>query len=69
VSLPDFISVVPVEPIVSPCVNICRIGKDRLCEGCRRTIDEVARWTSMTPAERDSIMAELPSRPIAPSQS
>ena len=67
-SLPDFISVVPVEPIVSPCVNICRIGKDRLCEGCRRTIDEVARWTSITPAERDRIMAELPSRQIASSQ-
>ena len=61
-SLPDFIRVVPVEPIVSPCVNICRIGKDRLCEGCRRTVQEVARWTSMTSAERDRVMAELSSR-------
>ena len=60
-NLPDFISVVPVEPIVSPCVNICRIGKDRLCEGCRRTVQEVARWTSMTSAERDQVMAELSS--------
>jgi len=59
---PDFISVVPVEAIVSPCVNICKIGKDRRCEGCRRTIDEVARWTSMTPAERDKVMAKLPGR-------
>lgn len=61
-SLPDFISVVPVESIASPCVNICRIGQDRLCEGCRRTMQEVARWTSMTPAERDRVMAELPAR-------
>jgi uncharacterized protein len=62
VSLPDFISVVPVERIESPCVNICRIGKDRLCEGCRRSINEIAQWTSMTPAERDAVMAELPTR-------
>ena len=33
-----------------------------------RTIDEVAGWTSMTPAERDRIMAELPSRQIASNQ-
>lgn len=61
-SLPDFISVVPIERIDSPCVNICRIGKDRHCEGCRRSLDEIARWASMTPAERDRVMAELPSR-------
>jgi predicted Fe-S protein YdhL (DUF1289 family) len=62
VSLPDFITMVPVEPIVSPCVNICKIDKDRRCEGCRRTLDEIARWTSMTPAERDRVMAELRER-------
>jgi hypothetical protein len=62
VSLPDFISILPVEKIDSPCVNVCKIAPDRQCEGCRRTIDEIARWTSMTPAERDAVMAALPSR-------
>ncbi|MBN8808720.1 MAG: DUF1289 domain-containing protein [Sphingomonas sp.] len=61
-SLPDFITVVPVQAIASPCINVCRIGRDRLCEGCRRTTAEIARWTSMTPAERDAVMAELPGR-------
>lgn len=61
-SLPDFISVVPVQTVESPCVNICTIGKDRLCEGCRRSIDEIARWSRMTPAERDAVMAELANR-------
>ena len=49
------------QPIVSPCVNICSID-DGHCEGCRRTLDEIARWTTMPPAERDRIMAELPLR-------
>lgn len=44
--LPDVIIDAPVQAIASPCVNICRIGADRLCEGCRRTIDEIGRWTS-----------------------
>ena len=61
-SLPDFITIVPAQSIVSPCVNICTIGTDRLCQGCRRSRDEIARWTSMTAAERDLVMAELPAR-------
>jgi predicted Fe-S protein YdhL (DUF1289 family) len=62
VSLPDFISIVPVQTIESPCVNICTIGKDRLCEGCRRSINEIAQWSRLTPAERDAVMAALPNR-------
>jgi hypothetical protein len=65
-SLPDFISIVPVERIDTPCVNVCRIGKNRQCEGCRRTIDEIANWRAMTPAQRDAVMADLPSRQVRP---
>ena len=50
-SLPDFISIVPVQKIESPCVNVCTIGKDRLCQGCRRSINEIATWSRMTPRE------------------
>ena len=38
------------------------IGQRPACEGCRRSINEIARWTSMTTAERDAVMAELPER-------
>ena len=64
-SLPDFISIVPVQTIESPCVNICTIGKNRLCKGCRRSIDEIAHWSRMTPAERTAVMADLPGRTAA----
>lgn len=47
----------------TPCVNICVIDQaTRLCSGCFRSIDEIARWRSYTDSERDSIMAELPGR-------
>lgn len=47
----------------TPCVNICVIDQaTRLCAGCHRSIDEIARWRAYTDAERARIMAELPAR-------
>lgn len=47
----------------TPCLKICTLDAGSgLCRGCGRTLDEIARWTSMTDAERAAIMAELPAR-------
>ena len=35
-----------------------------LCIGCARTLDEIARWGTMSEAERERIMAELPDRAL-----
>jgi predicted Fe-S protein YdhL (DUF1289 family) len=49
--------------IESPCVKICTLdARSGLCLGCRRSIDEIARWSSMDDAERARIMAQLPAR-------
>ncbi len=57
------ITVIPVQTIASPCVNLCSIDPaDGYCEGCRRTLDEIARWTIMSDADRARVMAELPGR-------
>jgi hypothetical protein len=34
----------------------------RLCMGCARTLDEIARWAQMSDAERERILAQLPAR-------
>ena len=47
----------------TPCVNICVIDQvTRLCAGCFRSLDEIARWRSYSDAERARIMAQLPAR-------
>lgn len=57
------ITFTPVQAIPSPCINVCSVDPhERRCEGCHRTLDEIARWTTMSPAERDRIMAELSTR-------
>jgi len=47
----------------TPCVNVCLLDSDTgLCVGCGRTLQEIANWSAMTPAERRAIMAALPAR-------
>lgn len=49
--------------IESPCVKLCVVHPEaRICVGCYRSIDEIAGWSRLTPDQRRTIMAELPSR-------
>ena len=49
--------------IESPCQKICVLHREaRICIGCHRTGEEIARWSRMTAEERRQIMDELPSR-------
>ncbi len=53
----------PPAPIKTPCVKVCVVdGESGLCMGCYRRLTEVAGWARLSEAERDAIMAELPSR-------
>jgi len=50
-------------PLETPCIDICTIDEaNGLCKGCYRTIDEIARWASMSSGDRRAIMAILPER-------
>jgi uncharacterized protein len=47
----------------TPCVNICLLDNETgICAGCGRTIEEIARWATMSDRERRAIMAALPVR-------
>jgi len=35
---------------------------NRYCRGCRRTLDEIARWGDMSDAEREAVLAALAAR-------
>jgi hypothetical protein len=57
-----------VTEISTPCIRICVLDSETgLCEGCARTLDEVARWPRMSEPERKRIMAELDGRRRRPS--
>ncbi|RYE33545.1 MAG: DUF1289 domain-containing protein [Hyphomicrobiales bacterium] len=47
----------------TPCIQICVIDPvNKLCEGCGRTLAEIAQWGRLSEAERLAIMALLPER-------
>ena len=49
--------------IDSPCIKTCTLdARSRQCLGCGRSIDEIARWSAMSAAERARVMGELSSR-------
>jgi len=46
--------------VSTPCIKICVIDPaSKLCEGCGRTLAEIAQWSQLSEAERRAIMAEL----------
>jgi predicted Fe-S protein YdhL (DUF1289 family) len=50
-------------PIESPCNKVCIVHPaQKLCIGCGRSLDEIARWIDFDDSERQRIMALLPLR-------
>jgi uncharacterized protein len=47
----------------SPCINVCRMHPAlALCEGCGRSLDEIAAWGRLSDADKDRIWRALPDR-------
>ncbi|MCB2059302.1 MAG: DUF1289 domain-containing protein [Novosphingobium sp.] len=48
---------------LSPCISVCRIDqRTGWCEGCRRTLSEIADWPMLSAREKRAILARLDER-------
>ena len=46
--------------VPSPCIKLCILDPaTRICTGCRRTLDEIGRWSTMSDAERRAVLARI----------
>ena len=56
----------PVSPgVASPCINICRMdAATGWCEGCLRTIDEIATWGQVDDDGRRQILQAIAPRRV-----
>lgn len=51
----------------SPCISVCRMdAKSGLCEGCFRTLDEIACWSGYTWSEKRAVLANVARRRADP---
>lgn len=49
--------------IPTPCINVCRMSPDTgLCEGCFRTLDEIARWSRQDDEGKRRILSAVTKR-------
>lgn len=49
--------------VPSPCVSICRMdAASGWCEGCLRTIDEIAAWSALDDQRKRAVWKLLPQR-------
>ena len=51
------------DDVPSPCVDVCRMNaRTGWCEGCFRTIDEIAGWSQFSADEKRAVLAQLSAR-------
>ncbi len=52
--------------VPSPCVGVCRMdAATGWCEGCFRSLDEIAAWSRADEADKRSVWARVESRQAA----
>jgi predicted Fe-S protein YdhL (DUF1289 family) len=50
-------------PVPSPCFSVCRMAAaSALCEGCLRTLDEIAAWSALDDAEKRDVWRAIAQR-------
>ena len=58
---------IPTSPVPSPCTNVCRMDRRTgWCEGCGRTIDEIAAWGGMDDDAKRAVLAAVAVRRASP---
>ena len=54
-----------VETLPSPCISVCRMdAASGLCEGCLRTLDEIASWGMLGNQDKRAVWALIEQRAL-----
>ncbi len=52
-------------PVPSPCISVCRMDAHTgWCEGCLRTLDEIAAWSQLDDEARREVWVDLGRRRV-----
>jgi predicted Fe-S protein YdhL (DUF1289 family) len=56
----------PAPAVPSPCINICRMDEaSGYCEGCWRSLDEIALWSQIDDADKRIVLEQIALRRAA----
>jgi hypothetical protein len=52
-----------VDSLPSPCISVCRMNESSgLCEGCLRSLEEIAQWGRADDESKRAILARIAER-------
>ena len=52
-------------PVASPCISVCRMDEaSGWCEGCLRTLDEIAVWSMLEDDDKRAVLLDLTRRRV-----
>lgn len=46
----------------TPCIGVCTLDQQKVCQGCFRHIDEIAAWSMLSAKQRQIVMRRLEER-------
>ncbi len=46
-------------PVDSPCIKVCVLDDQQVCIGCKRTLDEIVAWGSLSDDARMNVLERL----------
>lgn len=52
----------PMNPVESPCINVCRYDSKGMCYGCKRTLEEIGNWSRYTDEQKKAVWEKLHGR-------
>ena len=44
------------KPIPSPCISVCALNDDDICQGCYRSGEEIRDWMILTNAQKRKVI-------------
>ena len=50
------------EHVKSPCISVCVLNKDDICEGCYRSAEEITRWAALDNTQKKAVMKNVKAR-------
>ena len=48
-----------IDEVESPCIGVCKINKNGICSGCKRSIDEIKYWWDMSNEQKEKVVKRL----------
>jgi len=47
----------PAGQIASPCIGVCVLDSNNICQGCFRSSDEIGQWTRLSREQQQQVIA------------